>query len=133
MQINCKRNTKSSQHGRNLKKDRGENCSIFQEHSEFNGPTFFGRRFFLNFHLVFGLSTNPSKSLLKRQLDKIKNAVSSTPLCTFYHFYLLMILKIFSKLEHKLETIMLFKTNDENLKLHTYISTYLLLHDINHF
>ena len=30
----------------------------------------------------------------------------------------------FSKLEHKLETTMLFKTNDENLKLHTYISTY---------
>ena len=42
---------------------------------------------------------------------------------------LLMILKIFSKLEHKLETIMLFKTNGENLKQ----NKYLLLHEIKSF
>ena len=33
-----------------------------------------------------------------------------------------MILKIFSNLEHKLEKIMLFKTNGENLKQNTYFS-----------
>ena len=79
MQINCKRNTKSRQHGKNLKKDRRENSSIYQEHSDFNGSTFFGEDFsqiciqYLDYLPIL------QKILVKRQLDENKDAAASTP------------------------------------------------------